>query len=52
MNIARAIEDHAPQALQDIDTRIAVLTAELRSLHVERAHLATHLIVASLGKET
>ena len=52
MNIARAIEDHAPQALQDIDTRIAVLTADLRSLHGPRAPLATHLIVAALGEAT
>jgi hypothetical protein len=48
MNLTKAVVDNAPNLLDEIDKRIAVLLAELRDLQGKRTQVAMHLHIATL----
>ena len=45
MNLTKAIADHGPQALADIDARISGLLKELADLQTKRVNIVMHLCV-------
>jgi len=45
MNLTKAIADHGPQALAEIDARISGLLKELADLQTKRVNIVMHLCV-------
>jgi hypothetical protein len=45
MNLTKAIADHGPQALAEIDARISSLLRELGELQAKRVNIVMHLCV-------
>jgi len=43
MNLTKAICDHGPQALAEIDARISYLLRELADLQTKRVNIVMHL---------
>lgn len=48
MNLMKAVVDHAPALLDEIDTRMAALVQELRTLQAQRVQLVMQLTLVSL----
>lgn len=48
MNLMKAVVDHAPVLLDEIDTRITALVQELRTLQAQRIQLVMQLTLVSL----
>lgn len=45
MNLAKAICDHGPQALAEIDARISAILKELGELQAKRVNIVMHLTI-------
>lgn len=45
MNLTKAIADHGPQALAEIDARISGILKELADLQAKRVNIVMHLCV-------
>lgn len=45
MNLTKAICDHGPAALSDIDARISALLKELAELQAKRVNIVMHLSI-------
>jgi hypothetical protein len=45
MNLAKAICDHGPQALVEIDHRISAILKELGELQAKRVNIVMHLTI-------
>ena len=45
MNLTKAIADHGPQALAEIDARISAILRELSELQAKRVNIVMHLCV-------
>lgn len=45
MNLAKAICDHGPQALAEIDARIGAILKELTELQAKRVNIVMHLTI-------
>ena len=45
MNLAKAICDHGPQALAEIDARIGAILKELTELQAKRVNIVMHLSI-------
>jgi hypothetical protein len=52
MNLPRAVLDHGPQALEEIDRRINAGLADLAELHRQRVIVAMHMAVSALTSPT
>ncbi len=48
MNLMKAVVDHAPVLLEEIDTRITALIQELRTLQTQRVQLVMQLTLVSI----
>ena len=45
MNLPKAISDHGPTALADIDARISAILKELAALQTKRVSIVMHLSI-------
>jgi hypothetical protein len=45
MNLGKAIADHGPHALAEIDARISALLRELGELQAKRVNIVMHLTI-------
>ena len=45
MNLTKAICDHGPQALAEIDARISAILKELGELQAKRVNIVMHLTI-------